>query len=87
MPVKRHYPKSNVTIEKPKNYEKMVELAEKISKGIRFVRIDFYDINGKIYFGEMTFYPAAGYEEFTPDEWDYTLGSWIKLPEEKNLCC
>lgn len=79
MPFERHYANSAITLEKPKNYEKMIELAEKLSKNIPFVRVDFYDINGKIYFGELTFYPGSGFEEFTPDSWDYELGSWLKL--------
>ena len=43
------------------------------------MRIDLYDINNKIYFGEFTFYPGGGFEEFRPVEWDYKLGSWIDL--------
>ena len=58
----------------------MVHLSEKLSKGIPFVRVDFYEINRKPYFGEMTFYPGTGMEEFTPREWDDILGSWIELP-------
>ena len=57
----------------------MVELAEKLSENIKFVRIDFYEINGKVYFGEITFYPGSGFEEFEPEKYDYLLGSWIKL--------
>ena len=79
MPFERHYPKSAIPIEKPQKYEEMIALAEKLACGIRFVRIDFYEIDGKIYFGEMTFYPGSGFEEFTPESWDYELGSWIKL--------
>ena len=79
MPFERHYPKSYVKIPKPENYEMMVELAEKLSKGIPFVRVDFYNVNGQIYFGELTFYPGSGFEEFSPEEWDYILGDWINL--------
>ena len=79
MPFERHYPKSYVEIPKPENYEMMVELAEKLSKGIPFVRVDFYNVNGQIYFGELTFYPGSGFEEFSPEEWDYILGDWINL--------
>ena len=61
----------------------MIELAEKLSDGMPFVRIDFYENDNKILFGEMTFYPGSGMEEFTPEEWDYTLGSWINLPDKK----
>ena len=55
MPFERHYPRSKTPITKPLNYDEMVELAEKLSKDIPFVRVDFYSIKGKIYFGEMTF--------------------------------
>ena len=63
----------------PVNYGKMVELAEKLSAPLKFARIDFYEINGKIYFGEITFFPGNGMEEFSPEEWDYQLGSWMNL--------
>lgn len=79
MPFERHYPKSVNAIEKPKTYEKMVEFAEILSKDIPFVRVDFYEISGKLYFGELTFFPGSGYEEFEPEEWDYKLGNLIKL--------
>lgn len=67
------------TISKPKNYEKMVELAEKLSKSIPFLRVDFYNINGKIYFGELTLYPTSGIGQFTSKDWDIKLGSYINL--------
>ena len=76
-------PVYNHIIEKPKNFEIMVELAEKLSNGIPFIRVDFYNINGKIYFGELTLYPASGMGQFTSKEWDRTLGDWIKLPINK----
>ncbi len=76
----RHYPQSTVPIPKPLLFEKMIELAERLSEGIPFVRVDFYESDGQIYFGEMTFYPGSGFEEFTPEEWDETLGDWIELP-------
>lgn len=79
LPFERHYPQSTKKIEKPINYERMIQLAEILATGIPFVRVDFYEVKGQIYFGEMTFFPGAGFEEFTPDEWDYTLGSWIDI--------
>ena len=82
MPFERHYPKNPIEIAKPNHYKKMVELAEKLSKNIPFVRVDFYIIENKIYFGELTFYPGGGMEEFTPEIWDYTLGSWLNLPKK-----
>ena len=66
--------------EQPKNLEKMLELSKILAKNIPFVRVDFYEINNKIYFGELTFYPASGFEKFYPEEWDYKLGSWLSLP-------
>lgn len=79
MPFERHYPSSKAKIEKPVSYELMIKFAEKLSKNIPFVRVDFYEVKGKPYFGELTFYPGGGMEEFTPEEWDYKLGSWINL--------
>ncbi len=82
MPFSRHYPIKNTPVEKPKSYEKMIELAEKLAQGFRFVRVDFYNINGKIYFGELTLYPGNGWEEFEPLDWDYKLGEWINLNQK-----
>ncbi|WP_167699229.1 ATP-grasp fold amidoligase family protein [Faecalicoccus pleomorphus] len=67
-------------IERPKQYELMKKLAAKLSEKMPFARIDFYEINEKIYFGEITFYPASGFEGFIPEAWDLKLGDWIKLP-------
>lgn len=80
LPFERHYPKSTKPIPRPYNLEKMIELAEKLSKDIPFVRVDFYESGRQIYFGEMTFYPGSGYEEFTPEEWDKKLGDWMEIP-------
>ena len=59
---------------KPKNYSKMLKMAKKLSEGFPHVRVDFYNVNGKIIFGEMTFFNASGYTEFEPDEFDFELG-------------
>lgn len=59
---------------KPKNFDEMIEVARKLSADFPFVRVDLYNIDGKIYFGELTFYPWTGYVQFTPDEFDFTLG-------------
>lgn len=64
---------------KPVNFAKMIQLATTLSQGFPFVRVDFYNIEGQIYFGELTFYPAAGYGKFEPEEWDEKLGSFIDL--------
>ena len=83
MPFERHYRSSDKVILKPKNYNKMIELSEKLSENIPFVRVDWYEINGKLYFGELTFFPGAGFEEFTPEEWDYKIGDMLELPKKK----
>lgn len=65
----------------PSQLDKMIEYAEKLSVGLPFLRTDFYEVNGKVYFGELTFYPAGGMGEFTPDEWNIKLGDMIHLPQ------
>lgn len=65
----------------PTGYSKMLELAEHLSKNIPFLRTDFYEIGGELFFGEITFYPASGLEDFSPEKWDENLGKLIVLPE------
>lgn len=64
---------------KPKNFNEMLEVAAKLSAGIPHVRIDLYNVNGQIYFGEMTFFHGSGMEIFTPRKWDYEFGKYIQL--------
>lgn len=66
-------------LELPVNLKKMINLAEKLSQNITFLRVDFYEINGNIYFGELTFYPASGFGKFQPEEWNLKLGNLIDL--------
>ncbi len=66
----------------PKNFELMKELAKKLSEGTPELRVDFYEVNGKVYFGEMTFFHCSGFAPFRPEKWDYTLGEWIELPQK-----
>ena len=79
LPFERHYPNADATPERPACLSEMLRAAEVLAKGIPFVRVDFYDVASKPIFGEMTFYPGAGFEEFTPEKWDTTLGIWIDL--------
>ena len=83
MPLERHYPRSTTPLPKPECFDEMKKLAAKLAKNMPFVRVDFYEVEGKVYFGELTFFPGGGYEEFTPESWDYTLGNWIKLPTKQ----
>ncbi len=79
MPFGRKRPNSSQPIPKPVHFEQMLVLAEILSDGIPFVRVDFYEVDQKIYFGELTFYPGSGFEEFSPPEWDNKLGEWIHV--------
>ena len=83
MPFTRHYAADDVAIKRPQSYEKMLEIAEKLAADLTFARIDFYDINGKPYFGEITLCPGNGVEEFKPEEWDNILGSWLDIEKNK----
>jgi hypothetical protein len=75
--------RSKVKPQKPPMFEEMFQLAEKLGKGLPHVRVDFYQVGEKIYFGELTFFHAGGFEKFTPEEWDYKIGSWIDLSKAK----
>ena len=65
---------------KPENFELMFEFAEKIARNSYEMRVDFYQADGQIYFGEVTFFDGGGFDRFVPIEWDYILGNWINLP-------
>ncbi len=78
--IKQGHPNAKVTPDKPHNFEKMKELAKILSEGLPHVRVDFYEINNKVYFGEMTFYHMGGVYPFVPDCWDKTFGDWLNLP-------
>lgn len=64
-------------IPKPKNLDYMLEVASKLSEDFPFVRVDLYNIEGRIIFGELTFYPWSGYVQFDPDDFDYMLGNYF----------
>ena len=68
-------------VELPHNLEEMIGLAEKLSQDIPFLRVDFYEVDGRTYFGECTFFPGAGFGKFVPQEWDFKLGELLILPE------
>ena len=66
-------------IPKPAMFDEMKEIARKLSQGMRHVRIDLYELNGKIYFGEYTFFHGGGFQLFHPAEWERKLGDWIDI--------
>lgn len=79
LPFERVFPCSKDILDKPKMYDRMLIVSEILSTNIPFVRVDFYEIDNKIYFGELTFYPGNGIEWFNPKKWDYKLGDMINL--------
>lgn len=80
LPVINGHPNADSIPPKPVNFDKMIDLAEQISNGMRHVRVDLYNINGKIYFGELTFFHWSGIVPFEPFEWDVKFGEFLKLP-------
>ena len=82
MDIKQGHPNSPNTIEKPATFEEMKQIATMLSKGLPHVRVDLYEVNGKVYFGEMTFYHHTGLVPFVPDKWDRIFGDWLQLPNK-----
>lgn len=79
--IKLVYGRDYTKIERPRYLDELLELSRILSNNIPFLRIDFYIINDKIYFGELTFYPESGFGEFTPKNRDRLLGDLINLPK------
>lgn len=75
------YNASNVIFDKPKQFDKMKEIASILSKNIPHLRVDFYLCNNKIYLGELTFFHFAGFTKFEPKDYEITLGNYLKLGE------
>lgn len=80
--LKQKYPNSPTIQRKPATFDKMIELSKKLSAKIPHVRVDFYEVDGKLYFGELTFYHFSGFMPFNPDFWDKVMGDWIQLPDD-----
>lgn len=81
LPFKNGHEWNKQAINKPENFDLMVSIARKLAGKWPQVRIDLYNINGRIYFGEITFSHHCGFEKFTPDEWDFKIGELVKLPK------
>lgn len=79
LPFTNGHPNSSKPLSKPGCFEEMKYLAEKLSHGMPHVRVDLYDVDGDVYFGEMTFFHWSGLMPFEPIEWDYKFGEWIDL--------
>ena len=77
------YYNNPITPPLPKNMKKMVEFARILAKDTYHLRVDFYELNGKLYVGEMTFFDGGGFDSFVPEEYNKIFGDWLKLPIDK----
>ena len=82
--VRQGHPNASTTPEIPETFDEMKSLAEKLSYGVPQLRVDFYEVNGRVYFGDLTFSHFAGMVPFEPEQWDAKLGEYIVLPKEEN---
>ena len=83
--IKQGHPRSEKMPERPEKFDEMKAIAEKLSIGLPHVRIDLYQANGTVYFGEFTFYHFGGMVPFEPASWDRTFGDWLTLPSKRLL--
>ena len=74
---------ADVPPKKPACFEEMKRLAAILSEGTPQLRVDFYEVDGRVYFGEMTFFHCSGMENFHPEEWNRTFGDWVELPSPR----
>lgn len=84
MDIRHGHPNADMPIEKPQCFEEMRRIAETLGQGHPHVRIDLYEVDGRVYFGEYTFFHHSGFVPFDPEVWDLTFGSWITLPEPQS---
>lgn len=66
----------------PMCYDEMLKIVKKLSEGLNYVRVDLYNIKGRIYFSELTFFDGSGFDKFNPEKWDYIFGEWLELPSK-----
>lgn len=81
--ITQKYPNASRPLRKPDTFDQMIETAKRLSAGFPHVRVDFYEVDGKMYFGELTFYHFSGFMPFKPEKWDRVLGDWIKLGDNE----
>lgn len=79
--LQQKYPNSDTPLRKPSSFNDMIRFAKVLSKDFSHVRVDFYEVDGHLYFGELTFYHLSGFVPFEPDRWDKVFGDWLKLPK------
>lgn len=79
LPFTNGHPNSASDLPRPEGWDRMKEIAALLSKGLKHVRVDLYELDGKIYFGEYTFYHWAGFKPFSPEIWDRKIGDMLKI--------
>ena len=84
LPFTNGHPNANTMPQKPRQFETMKNLAQRLSQGFPHVRVDLYEVGDRVLFGEMTFFHHSGLEPFSPHEWDLTFGEWLQLPSASN---
>lgn len=77
------YPSRATPPGKPVTFDQMKQFSSILAKNIPLLRVDFYEVNGKLFLGELTFYDGSGFDKIEPYEWDERMGSWISLPEKQ----
>ncbi len=85
MPIHSKSPRSLKEISKPSHLEEMIKISQKLSANFPFVRVDLYQVNNQVYFGELTFYPSAGMVGFKPMSWNKKIGGILELPKSPNI--
>ena len=81
--IKQKYPHAEKPLRRPVTFDQMIELSKILSKGFPHVRVDFYEVDGHLYFGELTFYHFSGFMPFEPANWDTIFGEWLELPNKQ----
>lgn len=79
--ITQKYPNASRPLRKPVTFDEMIRLSRQLSAGFTHVRVDFYEVDGKLYFGELTFYHFSGFMPFKPAKWDKVFGDWLELPK------
>lgn len=82
--IRQNYSNSSDKPKKPARFDQMLDIARTLSRGHPHVRVDLYEVNGRIYFGELTFFHFSGFAPFVPEKWDRIWGDWLSLPESRN---
>lgn len=85
LPINYVYPDYEDLDIMPACWDEMLKIARVLSQNIPFVRVDLYECDNIVYFGEMTFFPTGGLGKFNPIEWDYKFGEWLKLPTDERI--